>query len=186
MAVPPVPVPPFLDTRERRFGFAAAGLALALAVVGVFAEPKHSEIVKGHVVHPASHVEILGVGAVACLILIGTTLWGKRLPFALAAFMVGEATTLTVSLVFGLPFIALALWQILRITKANRGRAFARAQGGSGTGSVRASSGRGSVPPSSGIPSASKRYTPPKRRPQGAARDRSLRTGTDRERSSRP
>jgi hypothetical protein len=186
VAQQPVALPRLLDTRERRFGFAAAGLSVALGIIAAI-QDSHQKVTKGHkTLHSAPPETLLIVGIAGGLIMLAATLWGRRLPFGIAAFLVGEGTALTVNLIFGLPFLALALWQILRFNKANRIRALARRQEAAANRSAGGSRSRTTPVPEIGRPHASKRYTPPKRRPS-QGRERSVRPGAGgpRERSTR-
>jgi hypothetical protein len=97
----------------------------------------------------------------------GATLWQRRFWFGVAAFLVGEAVSLSINFILGLPFLALALWQLFRHSKANRERlAAARAQ--TKPDPTQAPEVRTGPPP------PSRRYTPPKR---STTKTRSLRGG---------
>jgi hypothetical protein len=191
-----------LDNRERRFCFAAAGLAVVtgLLIYLVETENSHFRLRKGQLTPQTSLV----IGLVAGALLFGATLIGRRAPVGFVALFTFLAFgTLYFS---GIPFLVLAVWLLYRSYKIQKEAAAARraaaADGGSstssrsrgargstrtgsaGTGSSRTRPATGSsrTAKGSGRPEANKRYTPkrpPPPAPKPSRRERKAAQASD-------
>jgi len=130
-----------LDERERRFSFAAAGLAAIVAVVIYVSETSsHKVLAKGQV----SPQTTLTFGLASAALLLITTFVGRRAPVGFVALFTFLA--FGTYFVLGLPFLALAAWLLYRSWKTQRAAAA----------DVRATRARsGSDPPASRAPSTS-------------------------------
>jgi hypothetical protein len=163
-----------LDERERRFSFAAAGLAAVFGIAVYVAETSnHNFRLAKNQLTPQTTL-LLGLGAAALLLV--TTFIGRR---ALVGFVALFAfLAFGTQYLLGVPFLALAVWLLYRSFKVQReNSAAARAartesSTGRATSSARAS-GRAAPPArasrskTKGMPEANKRYTP-KRPPPSA------------------
>jgi hypothetical protein len=159
-----------LDERERRFSFAAAGLAAVAGIAVYVAETSnpHFRLAKNQLTPQTTLV----LGLVAAGLLLVTTLIGRR---ALVGFMaLFTFLALGTQYLLGVPFLVLAIWLLYRSFKVQREASAAaraaRTESTSGRAAPTRASGRpGSPGPSprskskskskSG-PEANKRYTP--------------------------
>jgi hypothetical protein len=165
-----------LDGRERRISFAAAGAAVLFGVTIYISEThdKNFHLAKNQLA--PEWTLILGIAAGA--LLLGATFLGRRAPVGFVALFAGAMFTGS-SIVFGLPFIAVALWILYRSYKVQKemsasvraARAESRTQnprasGASARGS--AAQNRGAKAAAKGatkakgpaVPEGNKRYTP--------------------------
>ena len=170
-----------LDGRERRLSFAGSGASAAFGIL-IYLEEKHN-----HAFHLAKNelapewTLILGIAA--GVLLLGATLLGRRAPVGFVALFTGAMFTGS-SLIFGLPFIALALWLLyhsykiqketaakVRAARAESGRsgspsrasAASRGAGGArGSSAAKGAPARGAKAKDKGParPEANKRFTP--------------------------
>jgi hypothetical protein len=156
-----------LDERERRFSFAAAGLAAVFGIAVYVSETSnhHFRLAKNQLTPQTTLA--LGLGAAALLLI--TTFVGRR---ALVGF-VALFTFLAfgTQYLLGVPFLALAVWLLYRSFKVQREASAAaraaRAEGATGRPAPSsrasgrpASSGRGSRAKTKSGPEGNKRYTP--------------------------
>ncbi|MHB1712231.1 MAG: hypothetical protein ACYCV7_12630 [Acidimicrobiales bacterium] len=180
-----------LDGKEKRFSLAAAGGA-ALFGVAIYLSETHNRnfrLAKGQLTPQTT----LMVGLIAAVLLIATTMLGRRAPVGFVALFTGAAFGGTF-LFLGLPFFALAVWVLYRSYKVQKQTAGAmRAAGGtpghrapSGQSSTSARSHSSAHPPASSNgrnrrskgpagPTANKRYTPkrpPPPKPKPSRRER--------------
>lgn len=171
-----------LDGREKRLSFAGSGASAAFGIL-IYLEEKHN-----HNFHLAKNqlapewTLILGIAA--GVLLLGATLLGRRAPVGFVALFTGAMFTGS-SLIFGLPFIALALWLLyhsykiqketaakVRAARAESGRsgsasrlsaASSRGAGGArGASAAKGAPARGAKAKDKGParPEANKRFTP--------------------------
>ncbi|HEY7915519.1 MAG TPA: hypothetical protein VIC86_00955 [Acidimicrobiales bacterium] len=134
-----------LDERERRFSFAAAGLAAIVAVVIYVSETSsHKVLAKGQV----SPQTTLTFGLVCGALLLITTFVGRRAPVGFVALFTFLA--FGTYFVLGLPFLALAAWLLYRSWKTQRAAAA----------DVRAARASGSNPPASRAAATSAKRSP--------------------------
>ncbi|MGA8723801.1 MAG: hypothetical protein WB565_02055 [Acidimicrobiales bacterium] len=155
-----------IDERERRFSFAAAGLAAVFGIAVYVAETSnpHFRLAKNQLTPQTTLV--LGLGAAALLLI--TTFIGRRALIGFVALFTFLAFGTQYFL--GVPFLALAIWLLYRSFKIQRETsAAARAtptESPSGRATTAGSSGkptpasRGWRSKSKGIPEGNKRYTP--------------------------
>jgi hypothetical protein len=161
-----------LDSRERRISFAAAGAAVLFGVT-IYISETHDK--KFHLAKNQLTPEwtlILGIAAGA--LLLGATLLGRRAPVGFVALFAGAMFTGS-SIIFGLPFIAVALWILyrsykvqkemsasVRAARAESRAANPRATAASARGSAAAARGAKSTAKAKGpaLPEANKRFTP--------------------------
>jgi hypothetical protein len=163
-----------LDGRERRISFAAAGAAVLFGVT-IYISETHDK--KFHLAKNQLTPEwtlILGIAAGA--LLLGATVLGRRAPVGFVALFAGAMFTGS-SIIFGLPFIAVALWILYRSYKVQKEMSAnvraARAESRSQSANTRASSmsSRGTAAAARGakgaakakgpaLPEGNKRYTP--------------------------
>jgi hypothetical protein len=106
-----------LDGRERRISFAAAGAAVLFGVTIYISEThdKNFHLAKNQLA--PEWTLILGIAAGA--LLLGATFLGRRAPVGFVALFAGAMFTGS-SIVFGLPFIAVALWILYRSYKVQK------------------------------------------------------------------
>jgi hypothetical protein len=167
-----------LDGRERRISFAAAGAAVLFGVTIYISEThdKNFHLSKNQLAPEWTLI----LGIVAGALLLGATFLGRRAPVGFVALFAGAMFTGS-SIIFGLPFIGVALWILYRSYKVQKemsasvraaraeSRALStssRASGTSARGS--AASNRGAKGAAKGqtkakgpaIPEGNKRYTP--------------------------
>jgi hypothetical protein len=171
-----------LDGREKRLSFAGSGASAAFGIL-IYLEEKHN-----HNFHLAKNQLApewtLILGLAAGVLLLGATLLGRRAPVGFVALFTGAMFTGS-SLIFGLPFIALALWLLyhsykiqketaakVRAARAESGRsgsasrlsaASSRGAGGArGAGAAKGAPARGAKAKDKGParPEANKRFTP--------------------------
>ena len=106
-----------LDGREKRLSFAGSGASAAFGIL-IYLEETHN-----HNFHLAKNelapewTLILGIAA--GVLLLGATLLGRRAPVGFVALFTGAMFTGS-SLIFGLPFIALALWLLYHSYKIQK------------------------------------------------------------------
>ena len=178
-----------LDRREQIAGYAAAVLAAVLSIAIWLPHLGHHVVLSPRARALNSYTPTMGleVGIGAALTLATASLTRKRLFLAVVALFTGDFGPWARPLIFGIPFFALAGWQMLRwarfaglrvearraLAEQNGDHAGARPTGGrraaeggrpsSGRNgaSPGARSRRGSATPSG--PGRSRRYTPPKR-----------------------
>ena len=155
-----------IDERERRFSFAAAGLAAVFGIAVYVAETSnpHFRLAKNQLTPQTTLV--LGLGAAALLLI--TTFIGRRALIGFVALFTFLAFGTQYFL--GVPFLALAIWLLYRSFKIQRETsAAARAtptESPSGRATTAGSSGkptpasRGSRSKSKAMPEGNKRYTP--------------------------
>jgi hypothetical protein len=156
-----------LDERERRFSFAAAGLAALFGIAVYVSETSnhHFRLAKNQLTPQT--ILILGLGAAALLLV--TTFIGRR---ALVGF-VALFTFLAfgTQYLLGVPFLALAVWLLYRSFKVMRESSAAartaraddsagRASTGNRASSRPAAGTRGSRSKTKTANQANKRYTP--------------------------
>ncbi len=178
---PPRPLPPAeMDNTERLFGFLAAGLAVFItlavwiphllrAVPGPLSKDAH-----GALLNFPPDVAI-ALGFVGGALLLGATLWRRRLAVAGAALLVGYAGPWSGAYYYAvIPFLGLGMWELLRWSRLSRAKNLelraARAGGGRGASGGRGGGGRvadsrgqrSRRTTSAAHPAPSKRYTPPK------------------------
>jgi hypothetical protein len=155
-----------LDERERRFSFAAAGLAAVCGIAVYIAETSnpHFRLAKGQLTPQTTLV----LGLVAAGLLLVTTFIGRR---ALVGFMaLFTFLALGTQYFLGVPFLALAIWLLYRSFKIQREASAAARAARAESSSARAapsrpagrspSSGRGSRSKPTSGPDPNKRYTP--------------------------
>lgn len=116
----------------------------------------------------------IGVGFGAAAVLAGATVWNKRLALGFAALVIGEFGPWGNAVELGFPFLALAIWLVLRYSRLARAVRLAngpppRRPRGSPAPRTRPSRGKATASP---YPSASKRYTPPRTKSARGARNR--------------
>jgi len=170
-----------MDSTERLFGFLAAGLAVFItlavwiphllrAVPGPLSKDAHGALLD----FPPDVA--IALGFVGGALLLGATLWRRRLAVAGAALLVGYAGPWSGAYYYAvIPFLGLGMWELLRWSRLSRAKNLelraARASGGRGAvggrgaGGGRAGDARGQRSrrtASSAHPAPSKRYTPPK------------------------
>lgn len=177
-----------LEQRERQVGFAAAALALTLTLV--FSIPHLGQLTSHAPAHRAAGQYSVATGLIVGLTSAAVLAWSSfrrvRLLLGISALFTGEFNPWgSIPLLYGLPFLVLAGWQLVRWSRfaglridARRAQAGQeddggkdRGRGASSTASGRSGSSRGRTherrsrrgePPAIQRPSASKRYTPPK------------------------
>lgn len=162
-----------LDEREKRFSFAAAGGAILFAVIIYLSETNnpHFRLAKNQLTPQT----VLWIGIVAGILLVATTILGRRAPVGFVSLFTGAAFSGDFFFL-GLPFFALAVWILYRSYKIQREKAAElRASGGARvSGSARTRSGGtsgkgGSTSTKPTKVEANKRYTPPKPVPAAKA-----------------
>jgi hypothetical protein len=193
-----------LDGREKRLSFAGSGASAAFGIL-IYLEETHN-----HNFHLAKNelapewTLILGIAA--GVLLLGATLLGRRAPVGFVALFTGAMFTGS-SLIFGLPFIALALWLLyhsykiqketaakVRAARAESGRsgapsrtsaAASRGAGGArGASAAKGAPARGAKAKDKGParPEANKRFTPkrpPPPAPKPSRRERKAAQSSD-------
>lgn len=137
-----------LDEREKRFSFAAAGMAALFGVAIYLTETRsrNFRLAKGQLTPQTTLI----VGLIAAVLLTAATIVGRRAPVGFVALFTGAAFGGTF-LFLGLPFFALAVWVLYRSYKIQKQTAGAiRATGGtSGPRSSTASTSTSARSPSS-------------------------------------
>ncbi len=157
-----------LDDRERRFSFAAAGLAAVFGIAVYVAETSnsHFRLAKNQLTPQTTLI----LGLVAAALLLATTFIGRR---ALVGF-VALFTFLAfgTQYLLGVPFLALAVWLLYRSFKfqkeASAAARAARAETPTGRTATARTAGRPAAQRGSGAkgakgknaPAGNKRYTP--------------------------
>jgi hypothetical protein len=158
-----------LDVRERRLGFAAAGVAAVVAVVIYFVEADNPKfhVHKGQFTPQTTLI----VGLVCAGLLLLTAFIGRRAPVGFVALFTGIAF---LNFVFiGAIFLAYAFWLLWRSWKVQREAATAQRAARTSEGVAarptprarRSTVAKEKTAPKSAAPEANKRYTPkaPKR-----------------------
>jgi hypothetical protein len=191
-----------LDARERRISFAAAGAALLFGITIYISETHDKTFHLSKNQLTPEWTLILGIAAAA--LLLGATFLGRRAPVGFVALFAGAMFTGS-SIIFGLPFIAVALWILYRSYKVQKemsasvraARAESRSQAATSRSgaSTRGTAGpaRGSAGPARGakattkakgpvIPEGNKRFTPkrpPPPAPKPSRRERKAAQASD-------
>jgi hypothetical protein len=125
-----------LDVREKRLSFAASGASAAFGIL-IYIEETHNHAFRLAKNQLDPHWTLI-LGILAGVLLLGATFLGRRAPVGFVALFTGAMFTGS-SLIFGLPFIALALWLLYHSYKIQKETAaIARA--------ARAESGRSGSP----------------------------------------
>lgn len=142
-----------LDPREVRFGLILAVLDLALTLI-VYFYWRHSHTVRVRNYAP----DFLVAGLIGSAMLAGGIGFRRRALLGFAAFLVGMEM-ISFGLIYGILYLFFGGWLIVRVMrKQKQDQAAGRYTGTVDTGPRGSRASRGS-----GIPSASKRYTPPRR-----------------------
>jgi hypothetical protein len=150
-----------LDSREKRLSFAASGASAAFGIL-IYIEETHNHAFRLAKNQLDPHWTLI-LGIVAGVLLLGATFLGRRAPVGFVALFTGAMFTGS-SLIFGLPFIALALWLLYHSYKIQKETA-AKAR------AARAESGRsGSTSRSSAVASRGAGGTRGATAAKGAAR----------------
>jgi len=105
-----------LDERERRFSFAAAGLAVLFGIVVYVSETtnSHFRLAKNQLTPQTTLV----FGLIAGALLLVTTLLGRRAPVGFVALFTFLA--FGTQYLLGVPFLVLAVWLLYRSFKIQR------------------------------------------------------------------
>jgi len=182
-----------IDEREKRFSFIAAGGAVLYGVVIYFVETQdvHFRLAKNQLTPQTALI----VGLAAAVLLLVTTLIGRRALVGFVALFTGFAFTNAYKYwLVALPFLAFAFWLLWRSYKVQRQASIdlrqaraeavntklsARSPAGSARTSSRSSKAGPKGPPK---PQANKRYTPkaqPPPPPKPSRRDRKAANASD-------
>jgi hypothetical protein len=154
-----------IDERERRFSFAAAGLAAVFGIAVYVSETSnpHFRLAKNQLTPQTTLV--LGLGAAALLLI--TTFVGRRALIGFVALFTFLAFGTQYFL--GVPFLALAIWLLYRSFKIQREASAAARATPTESSSGRATTARSSGKPtpasrsrskSKAMPEGNKRFTP--------------------------
>jgi hypothetical protein len=171
-----------LDGREKRLSFAASGASAAFGIL-IYIEETHNHAFR-LAKNQLDPQWTLILGIVAGVLMLGATFLGRRAPVGFVALFTGAMFTGS-SVIFGLPFIALALWLLYhsykiqketaakaRAARAESGRsgsstrssaAASRGAGARGTGAAKGAPTRGARAEKAkgpARPEANKRFTP--------------------------
>jgi hypothetical protein len=157
----------YATDKERLIGLVAAPFAALIGILIIGAllanDPaallKDGQVNKLHV-SPSLYLELLGVLVVLAIVMLGTAWFRKRLYLGVSMALYGLAVFNLHYWGFGVPFLMVGSWLLVRAYRAQRD---VREAGGASAGG-RSSGGRA---PERRGPGASKRYTPPtaRRRP---------------------
>ncbi|MHB8219859.1 MAG: hypothetical protein ACYDHU_05975 [Acidimicrobiales bacterium] len=157
----------YATDKERIIGLLAAPVAALIGILIIGAllanDPaallKDGQVNKLHV-SPSLYLELLGVLVVLAAVMLGTAWFRKRLYLGIAMALYGLAVFNLHYWGFGVPYLMVGAWLLVRAYRAQRDVREASGTGGSG--------GRreGTRSPGSSGPRASKRYTPPTSRPR--------------------
>lgn len=153
----------YADDKERMIGLVAAPLAAAIGLLvidALISRDPAAHLADGAVnklhVSVSLYHELLLVLLGLSLVMLATALWRKRLYLGMATALYGLALFNLHWWGFGVPFILVASWLLVRAYRLQRDLKQARGEGRSHAGSTSLG------PPGGARRPANKRYTPPR------------------------